>query len=262
MAAPPPPLAPLPALVTQLEFWFSDANLVRDKFLRGKLEEEGDARVAATVIAGFKKVAELIGKRNGPAVPAVEHIVAAARASPLLRVSDDGKRIGRVAPLRPAEPVNADERTVYCELYPPTFAHDDLRALFSAAGRVAYVSMPRYHNSRAFKGFAFVEFETAASARAACSQFDGWLPPGVAPGPEVVAPATSPSGEGAFLCVFVCECLLGNGVVGSVCVCVIYPCGGSGECLSRWYVFLSRGDACLCVCQMCPARLCAPACTC
>ena len=162
--------------VKQLEFWFSDANLVRDGFLRAKVMESDDHCVPVSLIAGFKKMKDIAG---GPRVPPadVEKLIArAAHQSSTLKVSKDGTRIGRATPFTLTSNAGADERTVYCELFPPDFDHDKLRALFESIAPVAHVAMPRYHESRAFKGFAFVEFATVDGALRACSGLNGWTP--------------------------------------------------------------------------------------
>ena len=133
--------------ISQVEFWFSDANLVRDKYLYNQLSSAKDGMVPVTLIAGFKKVIELAGHSAKPADVAAL-VVSAARRSTALKLSEDGVRIGRVAPLATAIAQNADDRTVYCESYPPDWNHDKLRELCETIAPVAYVSMPRYHNSR------------------------------------------------------------------------------------------------------------------
>ena len=58
MQAPALPIAddPKTKIRQQVEFYFSDSNLLKDKFLLGKLEESGDDRtVPLGLIASFKR---------------------------------------------------------------------------------------------------------------------------------------------------------------------------------------------------------------
>lgn len=58
------------------------------------------------------------------------------------------------------------------EELPPGFNHDVVRALFEKAGAVAYVSLPRFQTeTKAFKGFAFVEYASEEAAQHAVQFF-------------------------------------------------------------------------------------------
>jgi len=46
--------------------------------------------------------------------------------------------------------------------------HDWVKKLFTACGKVVYVSLPRYTSTGDMKGFGFVEFETEEGALTAC----------------------------------------------------------------------------------------------
>ena len=43
-----------------------------------------------------------------------------------------------------------------------------MRRMFSACGKVAYVSLPKFRTTGDLKGFGFVEFETVEGAKMAC----------------------------------------------------------------------------------------------
>jgi hypothetical protein len=185
----------LPAIRTQLEFWFSDANVVKDNFLRTKMKDSGSGTVPVSVLAGFKKLAAMFPSKL-PVSDVHKLVTAAAKTSPFLRVLGDDSAIGRADGKIPEVAENTDDRTVYCELYPPAWSHDDLRRLCETVAPVAYVSMPRYPGSRAFKGFAFVEFATPAGAHAAVSSLDGWMPPGTSKATGSVTVPVSRLGDG------------------------------------------------------------------
>jgi La-related protein 7 len=50
------------------------------------------------------------------------------------------------------------------EQLPLDAQHEWLTDVFSAYGKVAYVSLPKYRSSGKIKGFAFVEFDTPEEA--------------------------------------------------------------------------------------------------
>lgn len=148
------------AVLRQLEYYFSDSNLPRDKFLRAKTEENPDGYVQISVLLSFKRLQAL------NATPA--HIAAAASNSTLLAVDPESTRVRRVKPL-PATPL-FNTRAVFAKGWvpgspPPSI--DYLTRLFSPSGRVLSVRIRRWvadDGNKHFKGSVFVEMETAEAA--------------------------------------------------------------------------------------------------
>jgi hypothetical protein len=68
--------------------------------------------------------------------------------------------------LTPLEPLAAttDARTVYIDSFSATDDHDSLRRTFAKFGKVNLVSLPRFSQSKKFKGFGFVEFSERSAA--------------------------------------------------------------------------------------------------
>ncbi len=66
--------------------------------------------------------------------------------------------------------IQVEACTIYVENVPRGANNDDLRAHFAKFGDVSYVSLPRFKNGTV-KGFAFVEFNTSATAEAALSSY-------------------------------------------------------------------------------------------
>jgi hypothetical protein len=77
--------AVLARLREQLEFYFSDANYRKDKFLRAKAAENSDGFVPLAVIATFQRVRA--------ATAHVQHLREALEGSAALEVSADGATI-------------------------------------------------------------------------------------------------------------------------------------------------------------------------
>ena len=77
----------LSRLQGQLQFYFSDANLRRDKFLLARTGEHGTGEVPVATLAGFNRI--LAMKKDTGA------IVQALRRCDVLRVSEDGLHVAR-----------------------------------------------------------------------------------------------------------------------------------------------------------------------
>ena len=150
------------ALETQLRFYFSDANLRRDRFLLGLTGPLGTGSVAIDTLASFNRVRSLTADQA--------EVVEALRALPELSVSADGTEVSRRSPLPSAG--DAEARTVFFEPVPTSGTIDSVHALFARCGPVAYVSLPRLPSGQ-LKGFGFVEFDTPTAAAKAASELDG-----------------------------------------------------------------------------------------
>lgn len=159
-------------VVEQMEFYFSDANLSKSKFMAGKLENDGPW-MDLDVFLTFNKLADILLAAFGRV--SVDDIWAALVAVPsdLLEVRESPpptkvRQVRRTKPVVAKEPEAVDLCTVYVENLPAGATNDWLKGLFSAKfGAVDYVSLPRFRHNRAIKGFAFVEFGQEQGARKA-----------------------------------------------------------------------------------------------
>eukprot|EP00993_Chasmostoma_nieuportense_P001072 NODE_1985_length_1314_cov_32.959562_g1888_i0.p1 GENE.NODE_1985_length_1314_cov_32.959562_g1888_i0~~NODE_1985_length_1314_cov_32.959562_g1888_i0.p1 ORF type:complete len:435 (+),score=102.34 NODE_1985_length_1314_cov_32.959562_g1888_i0:80-1306(+) len=138
------------AVAKQLEFYFSDSALAKDRFLRRHLETEG--AVPADLFLKFNRVSALTSD--------VEVIKSAATLSPLLCLSAVGS-ISRTSPIVYQDPRYYEARTVYVEGIPPDSTHETLGAMFGEYGAVTFVTIPKDTTA-----YAFIEFELVESTLA------------------------------------------------------------------------------------------------
>ncbi|KAL4240399.1 La-related protein 7 [Mactra antiquata] len=147
----------------QMEFYFSDANLNKDRFLKKLIEATTDGYIPLDTFLHFKRIKALTEDKE---------VIADSlnNKSDLLKVNEARTHVKRVTKLM--EPVNVDERTIYVECIPTHADHDWVRRIFSSCGKVLYVSLPRYQSTGDLKGFAFVEYETIEAAQNACEELN------------------------------------------------------------------------------------------
>ncbi|KOX80581.1 La-related protein 7 [Melipona quadrifasciata] len=148
------------AILKQMEFYFGDANLSKDRFLSNLIKE--DPYVNLNVFLRFNKIKELTTDIN--------RIAKAVQVSTILSLSEDGMKVRRVTPI--IIKGNTDECTVYVQNLPPDADHETLSSIFSQYGQVVYVSIPRFKINRKIKGFAFVEFDTVEGAKKCLKAFE------------------------------------------------------------------------------------------
>ncbi|KAJ2949971.1 hypothetical protein O0L34_g11297 [Tuta absoluta] len=145
-------------ILKQMEFYFSDANLMKDRFLADLVKT--DPYVPLDVFLKFNKVRAMTQDIND--------IAKAMKHSTLLELSDDKLKVKRKSPV---QPYDADLRTVYVESIPVTASREWLQRVFSEYGPVAYISLPKFKNSQKIKGYGFIEFNKPEDAQKCISKF-------------------------------------------------------------------------------------------
>ncbi|XP_033611888.1 la-related protein 7 isoform X2 [Fukomys damarensis] len=166
-------------IAKQVDFWFGDANLHKDRFLREQIEKSRDGYVDISLLVSFNKMKKLTtdGKL----------IARALKSSSVVELDVEGTRIRRRKPLG-ERPQDEDERTVYVELLPKNVNHSWIERVFGKCGNVVYISIPHYKSTGDPKGFAFVEFETKEQAAKAIEFLNN--PPEEAPRKPGIFPKT------------------------------------------------------------------------
>ncbi|KAK7202599.1 hypothetical protein BZA70DRAFT_223743, partial [Myxozyma melibiosi] len=149
-------------ILKQVEFYFSDQNLPRDKFL-WKTTSANDGWVPISTIANFARM-----RRFQP----FEEVVAALRESKeLLEVDEEGTKVRRKVPISapaPEEKKQIDLKSLYVEGFgeeTPT-SQFDIESLFEkASGPVVKQVRLLRDFSKKFVGSVFVEFASAEDAK-------------------------------------------------------------------------------------------------
>ncbi|XP_017006136.2 la-related protein 7 [Drosophila takahashii] len=144
---------------SQMEFYFGDANLSKDRFLRRYVEQ--DPYVPLEIFLTFNKIKTLTQD--------AEQIAKALSNSQLLELDETKLKVRRRTKLPDHRDVN--DKTLYVEALPANATHDWLKEVFSRYGPVAYVSLPHYPGTRKIKEFAFIEFEKSGSVEKAVKAF-------------------------------------------------------------------------------------------
>jgi len=138
----------------QVEFYFSDSNLPRDKFLRETVSADPDGFVDIALIITFSRLRcfldPLGGSKQEEIVAAVADLLA---TSDSLTLSEDQRRVRRSAHLRPREEVDAEveERSIYASPFSMTTTIDDLSEYFSRHAKVLSIRLRRHVLSKDFK---------------------------------------------------------------------------------------------------------------
>ena len=87
----------------------------------------------------------------------IECMQKAIMESEILKLSKSKKKVRRH--LKFANDPKDDRTIIYVENFPNILDHEGLGKVFEKAGKVLHVSIPKYGETKAIKGFAFIEFQ-------------------------------------------------------------------------------------------------------
>eukprot|EP00434_Breviolum_minutum_P005395 symbB.v1.2.004757.t2/scaffold242.1/size254583/4 len=152
-----------------MDFYFSDANLRRDRYMKQRVDE-GDGSIALDLFLSFNRIKAL-------GVTELAQLVEAVQASPLLNLTEQDTKVRRDFTKHPLGTYDPVQRTLYVEGLPLTFGIDDLTKFFSSYGQVKLVEVPQHRETREPRGFAFVEFASVEEAEEALNACQGLWPP-------------------------------------------------------------------------------------
>ncbi|VDN39175.1 unnamed protein product [Gongylonema pulchrum] len=150
-------------IIEQVEYYFGDINLPRDRFLQEELKKDS-GWISLETMLKFNRLSRISSE--------IDVIAEALKHSKLMEVFEDGSKIRR-NPEKPL-PDNSLEywqivklRTVYIKGFEQDTKLDEIMNFVKQYGKVENVMMRRLKTgTRAFKGSVFVTFRDQSAAEA------------------------------------------------------------------------------------------------
>ncbi|XP_047507192.1 la protein homolog [Pieris napi] len=154
------------SIIRQVEYYFGDSNLPRDKFLRDQVLLD-DGWIPLDILLKFNRLAKLSEDHD-----VIVNALGKSRSG-LLEISDDNKKVRR-NPELPVPEMNEERRkeltarTVYAKGFPKDALLDDILKFLKQFEEVENVIMRKYQDrqtkNKIFKGSIFVTFKTKEHA--------------------------------------------------------------------------------------------------
>ena len=155
------------SVVKQLDFYFSDSNYPRDKFLRTRAESDKEGMIGIDAFKNFKRLNEILDQPDLSMVQFVDAIVAAIKASPPSNfVLDEEKKAVKRIQAIPVSDVTMP-RTLWIEAVPDDAVWQQVLEFFKPHGEVISVRVQKKKDSDA-KPYAFVEFDSSETMEKVC----------------------------------------------------------------------------------------------
>ncbi|XP_014499630.1 la protein 1 [Vigna radiata var. radiata] len=153
-------------VIRQVEFYFSDSNLLTDGFMRKSITESEDGLISLALICSFNRMRKhlSLGDVNPDGVPQdiVNAVAQTLRSSASLKVSEDGNKVGRTTELPKPEVVEQVEiRTLAVSPFEYDLKLEDVEKFFGQYAKVNSVRLPHHvRDKKFFCGTALVEFSS------------------------------------------------------------------------------------------------------
>ncbi|KAG6416927.1 hypothetical protein SASPL_124368 [Salvia splendens] len=155
-------------VIRQVEFYFSDNNLPRDNFLMKTISESEDGMVSLSLLCSFSRMKGHLSlgdvKPEDVSEVTVQAVAETLKTSTFLKISDDGKKVGRVTELPKPEEVikQADDRTIDASPLAYDVKLEQVESFFSHNVKVHSVWLPRHAaDNRLLCGTTLIEFSSA-----------------------------------------------------------------------------------------------------
>jgi lupus La protein len=165
-AAPTPVADAGTKILKQVNYYFSDSNFPKDKFLREKAKQNPQGYIPLQVLTTFNRLKELTTD--------VAVIADALKASEIVELNEDKTMIKRRNPL--PEDDTSLPRSIYSKGWPQGTTIEKVAEFYAPYGKVLSVHLRRVKTTKDFKGSLTVEFSTedeAKAALAAAPQMEG-----------------------------------------------------------------------------------------
>jgi hypothetical protein len=111
-------------LCKQLEFYFSDSNFRRDKFMQEEAGKQTEGFIGIEVLLTFNRLKALLEGQDDPTAV----IASALSESETVVVSEDAKSLRRKTPLPEVD--NSAQRTVFAATFPKTAKLEEIQECF------------------------------------------------------------------------------------------------------------------------------------
>lgn len=152
-------------IANQLAYYFSDVNLVRDKFLQEEFKKD-DGWVKLSVLLTFKRLQQLTTDE--------QRLIDVLKESKLedVEIDETKKAIKRTRPIPEAEELRKQLqlKTLHISGFPTDYQFEHLQRFCASFGPVESCQMRRHYKTKFFKGCVHVVYKDEATVKKVLSE--------------------------------------------------------------------------------------------
>lgn len=149
-------------IIAQLEYYFSDVNVIRDKFMKEEFAKN-DGYITIETLLKFARL-KALAKDEAQIVDALKDC-----ESEVIELDDEKKKIKRKKPLPSEEEIKKVEdeinsRTLHLSGFPLDYTYDNLVRWCCQYGKTDSIQMRMFYKVKKFKGNILVTFKSVHDA--------------------------------------------------------------------------------------------------
>lgn len=149
---------------SQMEYYLSDANLIKDKYLTDLIDKHNRKYVDVVEFLKFNKIKDIAGKNDISFTKVLPLLIKGIERSDKLKLNSLNDKVRRKDEFVFSNKLKQEisKRTIYIENLDSNVTIDQISTVFKKCGHIVSVDLPKYKDDQG-KGYAFIQFSNVSN---------------------------------------------------------------------------------------------------